>query len=300
MNRLGKFRLKKLERIENRSVREMRQMMFRAKGDVAKLIRDAATRKGIVTNTKVKNEFFSAVGNVYDVLDRELTAYLKDTAYQTALISHENFVADVRSARGSVKKAVVLFDRKRFEETWNYIAPENGRHLAGVATARMKQAVLQNLRNALTDTWRLGELEGLTLKERAAMISQKWGSVADGIGSRFVDASGRAWKDDVYLQMLTRTTLARANRDVYADSIVKDGFDLAIIENVDGGACDICQEWDGVVVSITGKTDGLPTYQQALDDGWGHPNCRCSFEYADEDIDKYAIEETRADWSIDD
>jgi hypothetical protein len=90
--------------------------------------------------------------------------------------------------------------------------------------------------------------------------------------------------------MLVRTTTARVARDSYMDTLVSNGDDLAVIQNADGTACDICQAWDGVIMSISGANTDYPSYNQALNAGWGHPNCRCTAERIDETIDKTQIE----------
>jgi|GEM_PF-5945334 len=74
-----------------------------------------------------------------------------------------------------------------------------------------------------------------------------------------------------------------------SDTLTKNGDDLAIVQNADGEACEICQAWDGVIISITGEDANYPSYQQSLNAGCFHPNCRCMAERVDETIDKEDI-----------
>jgi len=43
------------------------------------------------------------------------------------------------------------------------------------------------------------------------------------------------------------------------------------------GACEKCQPWEGEVLSLTGKTPGYPTLEEARDAGLFHPNCRHAY-----------------------
>ena len=280
----GQRRLQKLERVETVARREIVAAMRRARGDVAEKIAKAGRDKGIVTSERRRRAAFSAIGGYYDRLEREITAIIEDTAYGAARMFHEEAVEDIRAARGRVAQAVVLFDRRRVDAIWAVVAPENGQNLAAVFTKKMEQEEIRNLRTALVETWRIGDLEGLTLQERHRELQKRWDQLAGNtLADRFVDRAGRKWKNADYLNMLTRTTCARVARDTYFDVLIKAGDDLAIIENVDGDACEVCAEWDGKVISITGRTAGYPSYAKAIAVGWGHPNCRCTAERWEEE-----------------
>ena len=283
MKRGGQQRLAKLDAVETYARRELVDALQKAQRNVAAEIARAARDRRIVTSERRRLKSFSAIGGYYDRLDRELTALIKDASYTGAKLFHDEAIADLRAARGRVDKAVVLFDRKRVDQVWSVVAPENGENLAAVFTDKMNAMQKTNLRQALIDTWRQAELEGQTLAERHKAAKEKWDALAgDTLASRFVDRSGRPWDNDNYLNMLTRTTVARVSRDTYFDTLTAAGYDLAVIENVDGDACDTCVEWDGKIISITGTSRDYPSYQDAMTDGWGHPNCRCSAEYIDE------------------
>jgi hypothetical protein len=45
-----------------------------------------------------------------------------------------------------------------------------------------------------------------------------------------------------------------------------------------------------VIVSVTGTNEKYPAYDDALESGWGHPNCDCVLERVDETADADAIE----------
>jgi len=43
------------------------------------------------------------------------------------------------------------------------------------------------------------------------------------------------------------------------------------------GACELCQPWQGKILSFTGKTEGYPTLEEARAAGLFHPNCRHAY-----------------------
>lgn len=88
-----------------------------------------------------------------------------------------------------------------------------------------------------------------------------------------VDKSGREWKLDVYAEMLARTRLREVTNLGLKTRMMLEGYDLVQISS-HGGGCDLCQPWDGKILSLTGKTSGYPTLDDAYNDGMFHPNCR--------------------------
>lgn len=75
-----------------------------------------------------------------------------------------------------------------------------------------------------------------------------------------VDASGKKWSLQRYVEAVIRTKLTEA--DIEADKAMglAEGIDLAYISN--HGATDDCSKWEWVLVSMNGLTAGLPTVEQ--------------------------------------
>lgn len=92
----------------------------------------------------------------------------------------------------------------------------------------------------------------------------------------FVDKTGKKWNMTSYAEMVSRTTTAEAFNAGTMDRILETGHDLVIIDIIDT-ICPICLRWQGKILSLTGKTKGYPTMQEAKADGMFHPNCRHSF-----------------------
>lgn len=90
----------------------------------------------------------------------------------------------------------------------------------------------------------------------------------------FKDAAGREWNMKSYTEMVARTTTRETMINGTANRLLEHGQDLA---EITGGTakntCDICRGWTGRIVSLTGKTPGYPTLDDARAAGLFHPRC---------------------------
>lgn len=86
------------------------------------------------------------------------------------------------------------------------------------------------------------------------------------------DSAGRKWQLDTYCKMVVTTKVNDAFIQGISHEAEETGFDLAVISQ--HGAKDKCRKWEGVVISLNGKTKGYPTYKEAraTNEIW-HPNC---------------------------
>lgn len=73
---------------------------------------------------------------------------------------------------------------------------------------------------------------------------------------------------DTWARTAMRDVTEQARHDYYK----ANNLDLIIV-STHGDACPLCTPWEGVVLSITGKTEGYYTYEQAKTSGLMHPNC---------------------------
>jgi len=115
--------------------------------------------------------------------------------------------------------------------------------------------------------------QGLVGGEARPQVSQR--IVADlrrrGLTS-FTDKAGREWSLSQYAAMVARTTTREAVAAGGRNRQLEAGYDLAVISS-HPGSCELCAPWEGEIVSLTGATDGYPTLNDAIDEGYNHPNC---------------------------
>lgn len=98
---------------------------------------------------------------------------------------------------------------------------------------------------------------------------------AEGITS-FRDAAGRHWNMRTYSEMVARTTTMEAHIQGTGNRLLEHGHDLVRV-STHLGACKKCQPWQGRLLSLTGRTPGYPTMDEARAAGLFHPNCRHAY-----------------------
>jgi hypothetical protein len=87
-----------------------------------------------------------------------------------------------------------------------------------------------------------------------------------------IDKAGRRWKLEDYARVVVRTKLGEAHREGAIEKGVAEGFDLARISA--HGAKDACRNFEGALVSMTGKTRGYRTVAELRASGLVfHPFC---------------------------
>ena len=97
----------------------------------------------------------------------------------------------------------------------------------------------------------------------------------------FVDAAGRRWQLESYVEMATRTGSGRAMVQGRLDAYRAAGRDLVIVSDAPQ-ECSACRPWEGKVLSLSGQTSGrldrgfsvAGTVDQATSAGLFHANCR--------------------------
>lgn len=133
-----------------------------------------------------------------------------------------------------------------------------GRQAEGI----YRDLALESVRGAVVgyDTW----------KQAANRYREQ---LADRGVTGFKDKAGRMWNMRRYTEMVARTTTQEAHTQGTLNRLSEQGHDLIIVSR-HRGACPLCAPWEGKVLSITGKTRGYPTFQEAKTAGLMHPNCR--------------------------
>lgn len=144
-----------------------------------------------------------------------------------------------------------------------------------------RELALENVRGTVVgyDTW----------KQTARNFREQ---LADRGVTGFKDRAGRSWNMRTYTEMVARTTTMQAHLEGTANRLAEQGHDLIEISS-HVGACKLCLPWENKVLSLTGKTPGYPTLEEAKAAGLFHPNC-CHAYGLHIDLDK-EIEELEAE-----
>ena len=116
---------------------------------------------------------------------------------------------------------------------------------------------------------------------------------AKGITS-LTDKAGRQWQMSSYVEMAMRTATAHAAIEGHIQTQESFGMDLMKVSKI-GTTCPICARWQGVVLSISGKTPGYHTVDEARAAGLFHPNCKHTITMFDPEIDGEGQKELNSD-----
>lgn len=115
-----------------------------------------------------------------------------------------------------------------------------------------------------------GQLQGRAALDLAKEVKAK--IAEDGI-TALVDKGGKKWQLDTYAKTLTRQMLSNSGREGVMNTAQEFGFDLAVI-TTHGSDHPECAAWEGKTVSLTGKTEGYPSLDDATEEGLFHVGCR--------------------------
>jgi hypothetical protein len=89
------------------------------------------------------------------------------------------------------------------------------------------------------------------------------------------DASGKRWDLTTYSQMVARTKLQQAQAEGAKQTALENDSDLAVVSS--HGAKDACRYFEGMIISLTGRTKGYKTYADLRASNLiFHPNCQHS------------------------
>ena len=90
-----------------------------------------------------------------------------------------------------------------------------------------------------------------------------------------IDSAGRKWNTKNYVDMAVSTKMNQAYTEGLKDRAKETGKDLAVIP--EKGASDSCKYFEGMIISLTGETEGFSTYDQLKASGLiFHPRCQHS------------------------
>ncbi|MEV2911051.1 phage minor capsid protein, partial [Paenibacillus larvae] len=146
-------------------------------------------------------------------------------------------------------------------------------------TQNVERKVRAAIRKAYADSVRENMAAGINgrrtiSRDALERMRQELGKSLD---SGIIDAAGRRWRPDTYVEMLTRTKMMNTYREATTISALERDAQYAIISR--HGATDACSNWEGRVIKLTAEAPGpYPTYDQlrATKEIF-HPHCKHTF-----------------------
>ncbi len=279
--------LRKLMRKADATATKADEVIRGAIHDLRGALAVIATDEPIATSAKARESAFAMIRKRMARLGERLDEIIR------ASIDYAGEMA--ASAASDETGLTVRYSKKRADEMVALVSPNQGENLAAVFTDKMGKHVIDALRNATVASLRENAVAGGSMKSLARDIGRRWQSAAKQHETfTFVDSSGRTWDTKTYLAMNVRTNAMRVYNDLLVDDIAQAvGSDLVRVSRGGDPNCHGCGAWEGVILSVSGKTKGFPTYDQAKAAGCFHPNCTHTLEYVDETADADEIARQR-------
>ncbi len=198
-------------------------------------------------------------------VDKEIPQYYVDGA-NIAIQDLKDLGADISGPKGlaAINKdsIAVLIDDTRNSFATSLTA------ISRSAEGFVSDALQQQIRSILAE----GTLTGQARKDISKSVVA---AMEDNGLDALVDAGGRQWQFERYADMLVRTKAVEARNAGLQDKMLQNGYDLVQVS--DHNAKDVCADWEGEILSITGNTPGYKTTTEAEADGLMHPNCRHAY-----------------------
>ncbi|WP_127506913.1 phage minor capsid protein [Paenibacillus humicus] len=142
-------------------------------------------------------------------------------------------------------------------------------------TQNIDRRVKAAVRKAAADSMRANMAAGINGRRtinRDTLASMRK-TLGDSVNTGIIDAAGRRWKPEVYVDMLTRTKMMQAHNDATINEALARDVQYGLISR--HGATDKCRLYEGKVVKLTPDAPGAYPYVGALPrNEIFHPNCR--------------------------
>ena len=279
--------------------------------NLGKLIKqaDAAAESASRLVLRAMREVRGELALLADELNLTDSAADRDKAYQMiqkkmarlsrrldALMDAQNHLAGKTAAKSAEEMTglEVKYSAARANAIIELVTPAQGENLAAVFTENMAANSIRALQEATVAVMREQAVTGGTMKEMKKALGERW-QKAISAPPVFTDAGGHTWDTLAYLQMNIRTNTMRVYNDCLVDDVARTtGSDLVRVSTGGDPMCRLCAPWEGVIISVSGKTKGFPTYEQARQAGCFHPNCVHTIETVDDVWDGDEIELQKA------
>ena len=158
--------------------------------------------------------------------------------------------------------------------------------------ARILRSTMDAYRSIIADASQQVLLGTVTRRQAAQSALNRFAQ--QGI-TGFVDKAGKAWNLASYTEMATRAGTMQAAVQGHTDTMQANGLDLVIVSE-DGSPCPDCEEWEGMVLSISGNSPGADdTVDSAMGAGLFHPGCKHTLSAYQEGITQPYPEKTASD-----
>lgn len=168
---------------------------------------------------------------------------------------------------------IVKFNRINREFVASAVADTQADLLA--VTDNVDRRVKQAIRQVTADSMRANLTRGINGNRtlNADILAHMKKTLGSAIDTGIVDSAGRRWRPEVYVEMVTRTKMAQAQRESSINEAVGRGAYYGVISR--HNAIDKCRGYEGIIVKLTSDAPGDYRYIGDLPrNEIFHPNCK--------------------------
>ncbi|PAD72443.1 phage minor capsid protein [Paenibacillus campinasensis] len=168
---------------------------------------------------------------------------------------------------------IAKFNRLNREFVATAIADTQADLLA--VTQNIDRKVRIAVRQATADAMRANLAKGINGRRTISrdILANMRNSLGEAVNTGIIDAAGRRWKPEAYVEMVTRTKMAQTHREVTMNEALGRGAMYGRISR--HGAKDACANYEGMIVKLTPDAPGNYRYVGDLPRREiFHPRCR--------------------------
>lgn len=246
---------------------------------------------------KLVSAYQKAVKAILAELDRLDIAYLSRANSAAALVEVTKILTELNAesaqwvadnvpvaAREGVLTTLVALDVKDAEKITKFSRINREMVAATVAdtqadllavTKNVERRVRTAVRRVTAESMRANLAKGVNGRKTISrdILEGLRKKLGDSVNSGIIDAAGRRWKPEVYVEMVTRTKLAETHREATMNEALSRGALYGRISK--HGATDACANYEGTIIKLTPDAPGNYRYIGDLPRREiFHPRCR--------------------------
>lgn len=252
--------------LSKKSNAEIRRIVYE---DVEKLISSLEVSTNTYVDSAVLDEYKLGLKNTTDQL---LAAkFIEKSAIQIEYAT--NFGVAPQTMKDRVENLV-----EGYKASWDdSFKAARGTAKNNLSRVLRQKDVIKDAQNLLDPAIRQKAIDSTKLKVAREAFSEKsidqvtrevtkeFEKLTKGnAGVMFRDRGGNRWSYSRYSEFMTREITTTSYREGQRDNFLDVGLD--VVKTNDTGTTDSCLVWQGKLLSLTGKTAGLPTYSQVSTD----------------------------------
>jgi hypothetical protein len=142
-------------------------------------------------------------------------------------------------------------------------------------TQNVNRKVRTTIRQVTAEAMRANLTQGINTTDsiKRDILRDLRQRLGESLNTGIIDAAGRRWKPEVYVETVTQTKLAQTQRESAINDALGRNANYGIISS--HGAKDLCRNWEGRVVKLTPDAEGdYPYYGSLPNREIFHPRCK--------------------------